>query len=1002
VGNVSGDGTDYDSEHHSSGYADYVYGVYAGTNVMTFDNSGAISATATAGNAEGAYSVAEAYDVYGVYLNYGANTFSNSGTITATATVGDAAVEKSFVYVNEVYGVYLNGATEFDNSGKIIATATAGNAEGVSSKISTGLRCFYGVYFDDYVGSFTNSGTIQSILTVGNANGEYSSVYAYDVYGVYLNGATEFDNSGTISATATVGDAAGDSSGVSAGGVYGVYSGNELVNFDNSGKIIATATAGNAEGDPSATAGNAEGDPSYVYAGNVYGVDFEGNVNNFTNSGTISAAATVGDAAGEKSSVYVNEVYGVYLGNELVNFTNSGKIIAVATAGDAEGVGSGVYTGWSIYGVDAEDVVGSFTNSGTIQSVFTVGSAIGDGSSTNAHDVYGVYFENDVGRFDNSGKIIATATVGNAAGDSSKACAYNVYGVVFDDGVGNFTNSGTLGAGVQTGDNATINSIAAVVVAGADDARITNSGTVATQIAVGNNATVENTAALGIYNSTAKITNTGNIDFSIQSTSGTSSAPVYAAAVGIENSTVTISNPGAIRPSTNIDGADIRTLAALSSNVTFADRFSVVFGSPGITTRPIYIDENSTLNLNNTTLIARAGRDLQFNTPYGVIENDGGVVNGAFAQSLKKGFINPDVTAAWVDSSVRDADAGVIFKYRPQGDVTGKAVNIAGVLLSRTIDRIYSAYHNPSMFVPLLAEGDKAPVMYAAAKPASASDVTYGSQRDASRNGLFLLPYYTNVSDGGVGADADSYGFLLGYNRMITDGLSIGIFGGYSSSNIDFTDRYSGNDEDQDAFTMGLHLLYDRPMWFVDAMVSYNQINHEYSGRTGANLDIMEYSDYDSTAVVSQAIAGLKFRLGGKVGIYPNLGVRWTAWSTDDHITRTYASWMKHYDSVDENWVVGIVGINADAAWKPGANSTLRLYGGVKLEEALGNDDLEIAQSLQGIRAYMNDGISDTSVVGTLGIQYLWKNFSVSLDVEGEHNADFDAYSAFGRLAYRF
>jgi len=50
----------------------------------------------------------------------------------------------------------------------------------------------------------------------------------------------------------------------------------------------------------------------------------------------------------------------------------------------------------------------------------------------------------------------------------------------------------------------------------------------------------------------------------------------------------------------------------------------------------------------------------------------------------------------------------------------------------------------------------------------------------------------------------------------------------------------------------------------------------------------------------------------------------------------------------------------------------------------------------------MNDGISDTSVVGTLGIQYLWKNFSVSLDVEGEHNADFDAYSAFGRLAYRF
>jgi hypothetical protein len=838
------------------------------------------------------------------------------------------------------------GETQYTNSGAVSAGETLGDDQSVADE--------WGVHSDHALDLFENTGTgsIEAFGQTGNALGAYSGADAYNVYGVYADDVVgSFTNSGTISATATAGDALGA--------------------------------------------------PSYAAAYMVYGVYADDVVGSFTNSGTITATATAGNAAGDSSDVYAEDVYGVYLYYGANSFINDGNITATATVGDALG-GSSYAEAYDVYGVYADDVVGSFTNSGTITATATAGNARGASSGAYAYNVYGVYLSSGADSFINDGTISATATAGSATGVNSSVYVNDVYGVYADDVVGSFTNSGAIGAGVQTGDNATINSIAAVVVGNASDARITNSGVITTQIAVGNNATVANTAALAIYNSAANITNTGNIDFSIQSTSGASSNPVLAAAVGIFDSTVTISNPGAIRPSTNIDGADIRTLAALSSEVTFADRFSVVFGSPGITTRPIYIDEYSTLNLNNATLIARAGRDLQFNTPYGVIENDGGSVNGAFAQSLQKGFINPDVTAAWVDSSVRDVNAEVIFKYRPQGDVTGKAVNIAGVLLSRTIDRIYSAYHNPSMFVPLMAGGDKAPVMYAAAKPASASDVTYGSQRDASRNGLFLLPYYTNVSDGGVGADADSYGFLLGYNRMITDGLSIGIFGGYSSSDIDFTDRYSGNEEDQDAFIMGLHLLYDRPMWFVDAMVSYNQINHEYSGRTGANLDIMEYSDYDSTAVVSQAIAGLKFRLGGKVGIYPNLGVRWTAWSTDDHITRTYANWMKHYDSVDENWVVGIVGLNADAAWKPAANSTLRLYGGVKLEEALGNDDLEIAQSLQGIRAYTKDGISDTSVVGTLGIQYLWKNFSVSLDVEGEHNADFDAYSAFGRLAYRF
>ena len=1010
-------------------YADYVYGAYFDDYTGNFSNSGTISASALAGNALGTGSEAEVYDVYGAYFDDYTGTFTNSGTISASAVAGNASGEDSYVYADYVYGVYFDddvgsftnsgaitasavagdalgagsevevydvagayfyGAGSFNNSGTISASAVAGNADGDNSRVYA--DCVYGVYVDEYTGTFTNSGTISASALAGNASGTDSEVVAGAVFGAYFDdNVGSFSNSGDISASASAGDALGDGSGVFAGEMVGAYFYYDVGSFTNSGTISASALAG-----------NASGTDSEVVAGAVFGAYFDDNVGSFSNSGDISASASAGDALGDGSGVFAGAVSGAYFDDNVGSFTNSGTISASASAGDALGAGSWVEVD-DVYGAYFDDDVGSFTNSGTISASAVAGNAGGTDSYVEAYNVYGAYFDGDVLNFSNTGTISASATAGNASGENSIVEISDVYGVYFESGVNYFDNQGTIAARVQAGDNADVSFVAAVFAGG--DAAINNNGNIVTQVTAGNNATVDSVAGIAVNESdetTATINNSGNIYLSIDSASVPSSVN-NAAGIYIMDSTATVSNPGAVYLYTNIAGADIRTLRAESSDVTFTDRFSVVFGSPGITERPIYIDALSSLNLNNTALVARAGSGLLLATPYDVIENDEGAVNGTFGEDLVTGFVNPDITVAWQDPLERGEDAAVEFGFAPQGNVAGRSVNMAASLLSFRMNQFSNAIHNPSLFTPILAKRDEKPVMFAQVEQDTMSDASSVHRGDDYRNGMFFLPYYTKMNDSGIGADADSYGFLLGYERKLTDVLSGGVFGGFGRSEVDFTGRYDGNSEDQDALTLGLHLLYDQSIWFADLMASYNRIDHDYSGRTGANLELGETDEYNSDAVVAQALSGLKLTVGETAGVYPYLGLRWTYWDTESHTTDVaYPNWRKHYDSFDDNWFKGIVGVNADKKWKAASNATLKLYGGVGLEHALNDNEVEMAQSLQGIRATVKEDISDTSLVGNLGLQYIRGNFSASLDLTGENNSDYDAYSGFVRLGYMF
>jgi hypothetical protein len=963
----------------------------------SFENTGNITATSTVGNAEGDSSWAYA-EAYGVYADDYIGSFSNSGSITATATAGSAVGSGSGVYASTL-GVYLwYGADSFENTGNITATSTVGNAEGDSSWAYAEA---YGVYADGAVYSFTNSGKIMVNASVGSANGEYSSVWAYGISGVEIWGdVNNFVNTGNIGVYVKVGGAAGYGSIVTTydpwwnAGVYGVYIGNNVnvINFTNSGKIVASVEGG-----------NATGENSTIWAGHVLGVDIgsDGNygqvVDSFVNNGTIETIAKAGDSKGTGSEIDVFTGNPIWIDYSIVNnFLNTGNILAYGSAGSALGDNSGIYM--YDFGIGFLGPMGNFINRGNILTQVSAGNAVGKNSEIWSGYFYGIYFGDEVANFKNSGIIGASANAGNAVGNDSSVNIEDVSGVVFDGDVQNFVNEGLIYAQAQIGDaigaNATTNidGVAGVYFDGNVDSAI-NNGSISIYVKGGTGAEIKNIAGLVVDQATkANITNNGSIYIKIDAPDTKSISDVAGIYV-FDSSGVTISNPGAIYLWNNAKNADIRTLWVSNSQVTLQDKFAIVFGQPGIEKRPIYVDSTSILNLNNTDLIARVGSILKFRNPYYVIENDG-TVDGNF-KNLLKGYQNQDIVVSWYGAN-RGEDSAVIFNYQPRKSISAlgiyNSINVGGNLM----DQIVTSRELEGV---IFAKGK---VFLAQAKTSETTTDVGPSLGILSSglggNAIFFHPFYINVDANDLGYDSSTGGFVFGYERKFTDNLRGGLFAGYARSNVDYK-IIGSDDEHQNIYTVGSYFdrlpSHNSPFYLGLSAMGYFT-DHNYSGQTGGNYEFSEKASYWSRGVEGRITAGYSI-FGKDWEIMPNLGVGLTYWNLSSFRTKALdPNWSRHYDSEDNTYAKLMAGVTGVKRWVRG-DKKIYLAGLLRLEEAIGNNDISINQELPALNSgkiRVKQDISNFSFVGKaeLGVK-IKDRYNLSLSPGMVINSDYKLYT---------
>ncbi len=731
--------------------------------------------------------------------------------------------------------------------------------------------------------------------------------------------------------------------------------------------------------------GSNQSDGSHYADVYSYGIHVDSDSTEINNSGDILVygESTTGDYT------YV-ESYGIYVDTDDATISNSGNIFVKSFLSDTTGnFGDNITLAFGIYADLNND--GKVINTGLID-VYSY-------AEDTEHDRLGsagIFLEHaDTCSITNAGKIFSRADILNTDNTNE----FGNYGICsYENDSTNIINTGDILVDTSLTNlgnyiPGSISYASGIYAESSSETKIYNSGNILVNLS-STEAPQSDIYGYGIYvrsSGSSTVTNTGLIAVTGDFPEG--------AAIGFNNVTSgTLQSGGTIYTSTNVYGLSVRN----SSNVTLLNSFGYAFhGDPDVHLEPIFVDNTSSLDLNNSTLIAYTGDDLYFNEPYPLFDDAGtGAVNGSFS-TLRKGFSNPDIEVEWADAE-RGANSAVVFTYDPKESMGATAIHAAYTTVRSSMDRVFDfAFRRSIQQDTTLAKINK-PIMLADAR--SVTTGLGGFTTSQYSNGVFVLPYYANTDADDLGYDADSWGMQIGYEKKFSRDLRLGAFGGFGRSDVDFTDDgYDENNDDQDTYSAGIYGLYNYGSWYTALLVSYNRVVHHYDGQTGPNLSIDEDDRYSSWAIESKVLGGYAFDFGN-VSLVPVVGLEYTPWHTESHTTDAdNPSWNKHYGEENCDFVRALGGVDVLGSWSTQQGFEVGLTAGVRVEQALNDNDIEVTQSLPGIQPVtLEEDVDDTSVLGHASISVSFEQFDFNLSFSGEYNDDYAVYGGFLSAGFRF
>lgn len=831
--------------------------------------------------------------------------------------------------------------------------------------------------------SYTSSEEINALEVGVNSN-------VSDIWGVYSDHdliTLENTESGKIEA---IGEILLPSSSLFLGSIIGVSVEGDVDYFSNRGNIMSRALIGDINIDSGS-----------VNVKDNFGVYILGEVASFYNYGYIRNISSIGDIKADQYNLVISNGYGIFLEDRVDKFYNYKDIIVESKVGNIEGSEVLLGIGY-MYGVYFNGIVGSFSNYGTIRNSVEVGDITGNDSGVEISYAYGVYFNEPINNFLNTGTVKVDLLVGDAIGTNSSIVIREVEGLYINSNA-SLINRGNIFSLISSGKNSEVLYVGAVGMLG-EAVSLINYGSIKNSLNLGKNSTVE--YIYGIYvkgNGSKTIVNNGTISLLVE---GEVASVDKAAAIYVEDApNVTISSKGPIYLYSDNPNANMRTLwltsPSVSSQVTIEDYFGIVFGSTGINKRPIYVEENSVLDLNGATLVAYAGERLKFNKPYYIIEleSSSASVLNSFS-GLKNGAKNPDLEVDWYALSgsiatVSPEDLAVIWKYKPEKSAAIASIHAPMLFIKNMVNSLDYHLQDKSFFSWGILEEQN--IQLASSEHILGDRASFQVDR-VKETQVFIEPLYSDIEADNLGYEAQSLGINIGLERQLSESLFWGGFGGISELKVTFTDWKNGGIEDkQTVYHLGNYGMYVQNNWYVKGTAIGYGVEHQYLGKTGPDLDLRETAEYWSYGVETELVGG--YIKGSKKEwlIMPEVGLGFSYWKVDSFKTKASDEyWNKSYQGEDDEYVRSILGITGvKRLWAE--KYTIDGLVSLRWEHTLNNSELAFTQSLNSLgsgKKRVKEEIGKDSLVGRVGLKvYLSKNSSLDFLVRSEYNQDYKIYS---------
>lgn len=903
----------------------------------------------------------------------GGNTTHTIG-IQATGVIGNVANTGTLTSQTDAYILGSSSASSYG----IQSIGTDGSVFN-SGSINVDA---HGVYTQAYGISAGTSGNIEnsgSITVLAHSGGSHAVGIAAEAQGNIINSGTmsitadsELSataigidaglfgyvlNSGSLSVTAT---------STSSANALGLYV--STPEIDNSGSINVSAS-------------------SYESAANAHGIlSYSSNSPTITNSGIIAATTNGIEAIS----------YGI-LTPYSADITNTGSIeadsygIVATSAGISVGV-DGMGRPRASVEEPSDPGLSSISNEGAITAQ-SLGGYVSQAVGIIASETSDI---------DNSGTITASASLVDQeemSVEENGSPLSGAIGIMAMDSYGDITNSGDITASTDIGYGAFAAGIYVIDEYSEEDGEEFSPNEAKLQL-----------AGRQQEPSLRRITNTGSI--SVDSD--------YGACILVGNGDWEIYNPGFVYTTNQVrtlyvgqfdmfgpnvsKTQEINGFDGPSASATLVGPFSAMFRDDPESEEyaaPILVAHDGYLDLNDATLIAQAGANIAWNTPYPVIENDGYVEEDSAFSGLQSA--NPNITVSWWDQEETGEDSAVVFEYTPQGSTPAGAMRLANMGAIQNSNLIQQR-----SFSQILAQHIKQQETLLADSGQTASDSGFLVAKSGQNleNAVFLRPYLKSINrdeDDGMGYRGELLGMLLGYERMLSPELTVGLHGGFGLGYLDYEGTgFDSNEETMTIYSLGVHGAYNPGSLHFDGSATLYAANHEYEGLTGGGLEIDEEDDYMSYGAEVEALGGYVFS-SGQWAAMPYLGLGYSWVNAPSHSTDADdPAWDTHYGSVDEHILRSILGAQVSANWLLGETKVVPTAG-LRWEYALTDNDIAVSQSLLGSPSVtVKDDIARSSLIGDLSIAFSKNAASLELGAMGQYNEDFTALGGWLTLKYAF
>jgi outer membrane autotransporter protein len=257
---------------------------------------------------------------------------------------------------------------------------------------------------------------------------------------------------------------------------------------------------------------------------------------------------------------------------------------------------------------------------------------------------------------------------------------------------------------------------------------------------------------------------------------------------------------------------------------------------------------------------------------------------------------------------------------------------------------------------------------------------------------------------GFAGSDSKVVGMMLGTDRMLDNGLVMGVALAYAKTGVDMNDFRNGDNADIKTYQVTGYFAKAFERWFLQGMLSYAY--QDYETKRNTHLTGVARGDFNGNMLGTRLVAGVPFQLTEVVTLTPSLGIEAHRINQDGFTEKGAGVLSLNVGSSNADRVRSLLGLElgmlhvlADgsrlrpaikANWRhdfirDGMNTTSSFIGGGSAFESVGQ---KVNQDVYGISARLNWEKTD--------------RIGLAVEVGSEQGDGYDAVNAQLTGTYRF